>query len=126
MDISVIYWKLNEIMAKKRIRNKDLAEALGVTENSIYRLRRTDEMPRLTSQRLNGICTFLQCQPGELLEWTIDEPLEIYQPGIKVRSEQEEKFVKRPPESEYDQCEESHRKLKAVSSFSAFLSLKSA
>ena len=73
MDISVIHWKLNELMAKKRIRNKDLAEALGITENSVYRLRRTDEMPRLTPERLNGICTFLQCQPGELLEWTLDE-----------------------------------------------------
>ena len=73
MDISVIHWKLNELMAKKRIRNKDLAQALGITENSVYRLRRTDEMPRLTPERLNGICTFLQCQPGELLEWTLDE-----------------------------------------------------
>ncbi|MDJ0536603.1 MAG: helix-turn-helix transcriptional regulator [Xenococcaceae cyanobacterium MO_207.B15] len=73
MDISVINWKLNELMAKKRIRNKDLATALGITENSVYRLRRTDQMPRLTPERLNGICTFLECQPGELLEWTKDQ-----------------------------------------------------
>jgi putative transcriptional regulator len=65
----VIRWKLNEVMARKRVRNKDLAEALGITENSVYRLRKVDEMPRLTPERLNGICMVLDCQPGELLEY---------------------------------------------------------
>ncbi|HEY9800465.1 MAG TPA: helix-turn-helix transcriptional regulator [Leptolyngbyaceae cyanobacterium] len=65
----VIRWKLNEVMARKRVRNKDLAEALGITENSVYRLRKVDEMPRLTPERLNGICRALDCQPGELLEY---------------------------------------------------------
>lgn len=73
MDIKVIRWKLNELMARKRIRNKDLATALGITENSVYRLRRIDEMPRLSPERLNGICAVLQCQPGELLEWVPDD-----------------------------------------------------
>lgn len=65
----VIRWKLNEVMARKRVRNKDLAEALGITENSVYRLRKVDEMPRLTPERLNGICRALDCQPGDLLEY---------------------------------------------------------
>ncbi|WP_413171800.1 helix-turn-helix domain-containing protein [Anabaena azotica] len=65
----VIRWKLNEVMARKRVRNKDLAETLGITENSVYRLRKVDEMPRLTPERLNGICQALDCQPGELLEY---------------------------------------------------------
>ncbi|MBE8966050.1 helix-turn-helix transcriptional regulator [Nostocales cyanobacterium LEGE 12452] len=65
----VIRWKLNEVMARKRVRNKDLAEALGITENSVYRLRKVDEMPRLAPERLNGICKALDCQPGELLEY---------------------------------------------------------
>jgi putative transcriptional regulator len=73
MDIKVIRWKLNELMARKRIRNKDLAAALGITENSVYRLRRIDEMPRLSPERLNGICAVLKCQPGELLEWVSDD-----------------------------------------------------
>ncbi|MEY3255349.1 MAG: hypothetical protein RLZZ29_480 [Cyanobacteriota bacterium] len=69
----VILWKLNEVMARKRVRNKDLAEALGITENSVYRLRKVDEMPRLTPERLNGICKALNCQPGELLEYVPDD-----------------------------------------------------
>lgn len=72
MDIKVIRWKLNEVMARKRIRNKDLAKALSITETSIYRLRKTDEMPRLSPERLNGLCAALECQPGELLEWLPD------------------------------------------------------
>ena len=68
----MIRWKLNEVMSRKRVRNKDLAAALDITENSIYRLRKTDEMPRLTPQRLEGICQILGCQPGDLLEWVPD------------------------------------------------------
>ena len=94
MDINVIRWKLNELMARKRIRNKDLAEALGITENSVYRLRRIDEMPRLAPERLNGICAVLQCQPGDLLEWISDDDGEqvTIQPTIQLSGE-EQKIV---------------------------------
>ncbi|PSR17297.1 hypothetical protein C8255_13390 [filamentous cyanobacterium CCP3] len=68
-----IRWKLHEVMARKRMRNKDLAEYLDITENSVYRLRKADDMPRLTPQRLEGICAALQCQPGELLVWVPEE-----------------------------------------------------
>lgn len=73
MDKRMIAWRLNEIMAKKRIRNKDLAAALGIDENSVHRLRRTDEMPRLTGERLNGLCIALECQPGDLIVFISDD-----------------------------------------------------
>lgn len=73
MDTNVIRWKLNEVMARKRIRNKDLAKGLGITETSVYRLRKTDEMPRLSPERLNGLCAAIRCQPGDLLEWVPDD-----------------------------------------------------
>jgi len=58
------------------VRNKDLATALDITENSVYRLRKAEDMPRLTPQRLEGICDALNCQPGDLLEWVPeDKPL---------------------------------------------------
>ncbi|MEO0839923.1 MAG: helix-turn-helix domain-containing protein, partial [Cyanobacteria bacterium J06643_5] len=65
--------KLNEVMARKRMRSKDLAEAIGISETSMYRLRKTDEMPRLTPQRLEDICIQLECQPGDLLVLEADE-----------------------------------------------------
>lgn len=70
----VIRWKLNEVMAVKRVRNKELAEGVGVTETTVYRLRKVDEMPRLTPERLNSICQFLKCQPGDLLVYEPDLP----------------------------------------------------
>ena len=111
MDVNLIYWKLNEIMARKRVRNKDLAIALGVTENSVYRLRRTDEMPRLTSERLNGICSFLQCQPGELLTWITDEPVTDNQPAIYT--EKNENKVVEKLQSERSDFQKSDKNLKA-------------
>ncbi|MBD2254713.1 helix-turn-helix domain-containing protein [Nostoc parmelioides FACHB-3921] len=69
----VICWKLNEVMARKRLKNKDLAQMLGITENSVYRLRKVDSMPRLAPERLNGICKALNCQPGELLQYEPDD-----------------------------------------------------
>jgi len=61
------------VMAAKRIRNKDLAAALGLSEVSVYKLRAANVMPRLTGERLNGICKALRCQPGDLLWWIPDE-----------------------------------------------------
>lgn len=73
MGKAVIRWKLNELMAKDRIRNKDLAKGIGVTETSVYRLRKTDAMPRMSPERLNDICKFLKCQPGDLLVFVPDD-----------------------------------------------------
>ncbi|MEC4818858.1 MAG: helix-turn-helix transcriptional regulator [Scytonema sp. PMC 1069.18] len=80
----VIRWKLNELMARKRVRNKDLAKTLGITENSVYRLRKVDDMPRLSPERLNGICAALNCQPGELLEYIPDDGDDQVIPIVEV------------------------------------------
>ncbi|MEH1845710.1 MAG: helix-turn-helix domain-containing protein [Nostoc sp.] len=69
----MIRWKLNEVMARKRVKNKDLVKIFSITENQVFRLRKVDEMPRLAPERLNGICKALNCQPGELLEYVSDE-----------------------------------------------------
>jgi putative transcriptional regulator len=72
MDKQMIRWKLHEIMASKRRRNVELAKALDITPASVSRLRKKDLMPRLTPELLNGVCAFLDCQPGELLVYTPD------------------------------------------------------
>ncbi|MEH1835050.1 MAG: helix-turn-helix transcriptional regulator [Nostoc sp.] len=69
----MIRCKLNEVMARKRVKNKDLAKIFSINYNSVYRLRKVDEMPRLAPERLNGICKALNCQSGELLEYVSDE-----------------------------------------------------
>ncbi|WP_236619170.1 helix-turn-helix transcriptional regulator [Acaryochloris sp. CCMEE 5410] len=40
---------------------------MGVHENSVYRLRKSQVMPRLTHETLDKICEFLDCSPGDLL-----------------------------------------------------------
>lgn len=69
----MIKWRLNTLMAEQRKRSMDLATALGISENSVWRLRKRDDMPRLNPQTLDGICRFLDCQPGDLLIW-VDTP----------------------------------------------------
>lgn len=64
---TVIRWKLNELMAKKRVTSRDMAHSIGIHENSVYRLRKEDKMPRLNHDTLDGICKALECQPGDLL-----------------------------------------------------------
>ncbi|WP_226890023.1 helix-turn-helix domain-containing protein [Nostoc sp. MG11] len=73
MNKQMIVWKLNEVMARQRIKNKDLATFLGIDENSVSRLRKTDEMPRLTAERLNGLCIALGCEPGDLIVFVPDD-----------------------------------------------------
>lgn len=85
MDKRVIRWKLHELMAQQRVRNKDLAEGIGVTETSVYRLRKTDVMPRMSPDRLNAICQFLDCQPGDLLVYVPDKDEETAE---KTKQEQ--------------------------------------
>lgn len=115
MDANVIYWKLNELMARKRVRNKDLAIALRITENSVYRLRKTDIMPRLSPERLNGICNFLQCQPGELLVWNPDDEPKTTKDIEKLNSE----FVQF--EQKESQVTQKHQPKSFVEVFSSYL-----
>lgn len=71
--MTVIKWKLNEMLSSQRKTSRDLAEKLGIHENSVYRLRKEDKMPRLNHDTLEGICLFLGCQPGDLLELVPDQ-----------------------------------------------------
>jgi putative transcriptional regulator len=70
----MIRWRLNEVMAEKRVKGIELAEALGIDPNSVSRMRKRTTMPRLTPEILNGICRFLGCQPGDLLIYADDGP----------------------------------------------------
>jgi len=68
----MIKWNLNEVMAKKRISNRKLAKLIQVHENSVYRLRKTDIMPRLTAEKLNSLCQALDCTPSDLIDYIPD------------------------------------------------------
>ena len=63
-------WNLRQLMADRRIKNKDLAEALGIHWTAISRLKAKDEMPRIDGTSLAIICDVLKCSLTDLVELT--------------------------------------------------------
>lgn len=63
-----IKWRLNRLMAERRISGKDLAKEINVHPNTIYRLRQTDEMPSIDGNMLEKLCNALECELTDLIE----------------------------------------------------------
>ena len=59
---------LDIVLAKKKMRSKDLAEAIGITEQNLSILK-TGKAKALRFSTLEIICRVLDCQPGDLLEY---------------------------------------------------------
>jgi putative transcriptional regulator len=63
---------LDVVMAQRKIRSKDLASAIGITEANLSLLKR-GKVKGVRFETLAAICHYLQCQPGDILEFTEDE-----------------------------------------------------
>lgn len=63
-----IITNLDVMLAKRKIRSKELAEAIGVTEQNLSVLK-TGKAKAIRITTLNAICDYLQCQPGDILEY---------------------------------------------------------
>lgn len=61
---------LDVILAKRKIRSKELAEAIGITEQNLSILK-TGKAKAIRVTTLNAICDYLSCQPGDILEFKI-------------------------------------------------------
>ena len=59
---------LDIALAKKKMRSKELAEAIGITEQNLSILK-TGKARALRLSTLDTICKVLECQPGDLLEF---------------------------------------------------------
>ncbi len=59
---------LDVMLAKRKIRSKELAEAIGITEQNLSILK-TGKAKAIRLATLNAICEYLQCQPGDILEF---------------------------------------------------------
>ncbi len=64
--------RLDVVMAMRKMRSNDLAEAIDVTEANLSRLK-TGKIKALRLSTLDSLCRELSCTPGELLEYTEDE-----------------------------------------------------
>lgn len=59
-------------MAKRGMRSRDLARALGITEANMSLLR-NGKVRGLRLETLGALCRILECQPGDLLVHERDE-----------------------------------------------------
>lgn len=60
------------MLAKRKIRSKELAEAIDITEQNLSVLK-TGKAKAIRFSTLNAICAYLQCQPGDILEFREDD-----------------------------------------------------
>ncbi len=59
---------LDVMLAKRKMRSRELAEHVGITEANISLLK-SGKVRGVRFDTLARICEALQCQPGDLLEW---------------------------------------------------------
>ena len=59
---------LDVMLAKRKMRSKDLAEAVGITEANLSLLK-SGKVKGVRFSTLERICDVLECQPGDLLEF---------------------------------------------------------
>jgi putative transcriptional regulator len=66
-DMAIII-NLDVMLARRKVKSKDLAEFVGITEQNLS-LIKTGKVKGIRLSTLNSICQFLACQPGDLLEY---------------------------------------------------------
>ena len=59
---------LDVMLAKRKMRSKDLAKVVGITEQNLSILK-TGRARAIRFSTLAAICEALACQPGDLLEY---------------------------------------------------------
>lgn len=63
---------LDVMMAKRKMKLKDLAERVGITESNLSILK-TGKARGVRFSTLEAICRELDCQPGDILEYVREE-----------------------------------------------------
>lgn len=63
---------LDVMLAKRKMRSRELAERIGVAEQNVSLLK-SGKVKGVRFDTLEKICEVLDCQPGDLLEWRPDE-----------------------------------------------------
>ena len=59
---------LDVMLAKRKMRSRELAERIGITEQNLSLLK-SGKVRGVRFDTLGAICDALQCQPGDLLEF---------------------------------------------------------
>ena len=60
--------KLDQMLGLRKVKSRDLAAHVGITEANLSLLK-SGKVKGVRFETLAAICEYLQCQPGDLLEW---------------------------------------------------------
>lgn len=59
---------LDVVLASRKIKSNDLAKAIGITPQNLSILK-TGKAKAIRFSTLEAICQYLNCQPGDILEY---------------------------------------------------------
>ena len=62
---------LDVMLAKRKVKSKDLAQVIGITEQNLSILK-TGKAKAIRISTIQAICRYLDCQPGDILEYIKD------------------------------------------------------
>ena len=63
---------LDVMLAKRKMRSRELSEHIGITEQNVSLLK-SGKVKGIRFETLEKICKVLDCQPGDLLEFVPDD-----------------------------------------------------
>lgn len=63
---------LDVMLAKRKVKSKDLAMGIGITEQNLSLLKQ-GKVKGFRLATLEAICEYLDCQPGDILEYINDK-----------------------------------------------------
>ncbi|MEG3091453.1 helix-turn-helix domain-containing protein [Sphingomonas sp. PB1R3] len=64
--------QLDVMLARRKIRSKELAEAIGITESNLSLLK-SGKVKGVRFATLAAICRYLECEPGDLLSYELSD-----------------------------------------------------
>ena len=64
---------LDVMLARRKMRSRELAERIGITEPNVSLLK-SGKVKGIRFDTLEKICEVLECQPGDILEYQPDKP----------------------------------------------------
>ena len=63
---------LDVMLARRKVKSKDLAAHVGITEQNLSLLK-SGKVKGIRFATLEAICAYLECQPGDILEFRKEE-----------------------------------------------------
>ena len=63
---------LDVMLARRKMRSRELSERVGITEQNISLLK-SGKVKGIRFETLEKICEVLDCQPADILEYRADE-----------------------------------------------------